>query len=115
MIWAAILFLATAMGLGGYMAVRGVRLKRPAPRLALVHAAIALAALAFLAYRVAAGPKILVYNSALFFLCLAVIGGIFVGALRERERPPVLPLVLLHAGAAATALVLSLVGLTHGY
>lgn len=115
MVWAAIFFLAAAMSFGGYLAVRGVKLKRPAPLLALVHAAIALTALGFLVYRVASGPKVLVYNSALFFLCLAAIGGIFVGALRERERPPVLPLVLLHAAAAATALVLLVVGLAHGY
>jgi hypothetical protein len=115
MVWAALFFLAAAMAFGGYMMVRGVRLNRPAPRLALVHATIALAALGFLVGRIAAGPKSLVYNSALFFLCLAAIGGILVGALREQEQPPVLPLVLLHAGAAVTALVLLSVGLAHGY
>lgn len=111
MVWAAIFFLATAMGFGGYATVRGVKLHRSAPRLALLHATIALTALGFLVGRVATGPKSLLYNSALFFLCLAAIGGILVGALREQKQPPVLPLVLLHAGAAATALVLMLLGL----
>lgn len=110
MIPTAILLLVVAICLGGYMLARVVRVKRSAPRLALLHALLALSAIGALVARIHAGPKNLILNSALFILALALIGGLLLAFLRDPKQPPMLPFIVLHAACAVVGLGLVIAG-----
>lgn len=86
----------------------------PSLRAGLGHGALALTGVALLAGAVFGADQALTVNAALMLLVLALIGGVFVLLFRlEGERPPGF-MVLLHALAAAVALVLLGVALAGG-
>ncbi|SEO89665.1 hypothetical protein [Aquisalimonas asiatica] len=103
-----------AMALGITTLWRGVRLGRPSVALGYAHACTALTALVVLGLRVFTGPENLLLNSAFFVFLLAVIGGLFTLAVRGRNEPVMLPLILLHATAAVVAVLLLAAGVAAG-
>lgn len=103
-----------AIALGATTLWRGVRQRRPLVALGYVHATTALSALVVLGIRVFTGPENLLLNSAFFVFLLAAIGGLFTLAVRRRDEPVMLPLILLHATAAVVAVLLLAAGVAAG-
>lgn len=110
----SLVLLLTAMALGAATLVRGQRRGRPPVAWGYVHATVALTAVAVLTGRVVTGPENLLLNSALVVLGLAATGGLFTLAVRRRDEPPVLALILLHATTGIIGAVLLLVGVLQG-
>ncbi|MFV8834364.1 hypothetical protein [Aquisalimonas sp.] len=108
-----ILFI-TAITMGATTLWRGLRQGRPAVILGYAHATTALTALTVLGVRVFTGPENLLLNSAFFVFLLAAIGGLFTLAVRGRNEPVMLPLILLHATAAVVAVLLLIAGVAAG-
>lgn len=108
-----ILFL-TAMALGLTNLLLGRRRGRPMVWLGYVHALTALGALTLLGARIATGEENLLLNSAFFVFLLALLGGLFTLAVRRRDEPIILPLILLHALAALVAVLLLAAGVSAG-
>lgn len=111
---ASLLLFLLAMSLGATTLWLGHKRGRPIVLLGYLHALTALSALTVLGVRVFTGPQNLLLNSAFFVFLLAVLGGLFTLAVRRRDEPIVLPLILLHAIAAVVAVLLLLGGVNAG-
>lgn len=112
MIFYASLLLATAAVLGLTMVFIGVLFHRSSFKLAMSHAAFALAGLAFLGTQIVQGPINKYNNGAALLLALALIGGGMLFALREKNKPPAMMLVLIHALMALAGLTVLILGYT---
>jgi len=99
-----ILLLTTASLIGVFLLIRGLRRHKSSLKLGLVHASLAIAGIVLLFTQIAQGPSSKQNNIAAFLLVLAVIGGGMVLALREKNKPPAMPVVIIHAIAALVAL-----------
>lgn len=108
-----VLFLA-GMVLGALTLSRSHRRRRPVVALGYSHALVALAGLVVLGMRVATGPENLLLNSAFLVFLLAALGGAFTLAVRRRDEPVILPLILLHAGTGVVAFLLLATGVLAG-
>ncbi len=110
MILSALVLFALAATIGLYLIILGVRYHRNSRPLALSHAGIALLALGFLATEIINGPTNKFNNGAALLLLLTLTGGIMLFALRERDRPPPMPLVAIHVLFAIAGLAVLFIG-----
>lgn len=114
MILAAILLFCLAVALGLYLVVLGVRYRRGSRALAAVHGGVALLGLTLLGIRVFGGPVNFLYNSAALLFVLALAGGLVLLAVRlgdrDRQSPPSMIGVSLHAAMGLLALLLLVLG-----
>lgn len=107
----ASILLAIAATLGIVMVILGVRYHRSSFKLAMSHAVIAIGGLGFLATQIINGPINKYNNVAALLLLLALIGGGMLFALREKDRPPAMIMVFIHASMALAGLVVLFLGL----
>lgn len=110
----SLVLLLAGMILGALTLWRSHRRQRPVVSLGYPHALIAVAALLVLGVRVATGPENLLLNSAFLVFLLAALGGVFTLAVRRRDEPVILPLILLHASAGVVAFLLLAAGILAG-
>ena len=99
-----ILLLTSAALIGIYLVIRGLRYRKSSLKLGLLHASLAIAGIALLFTQIVQGPSDKQNNIAAFMLVLAVIGGGMVLALREKNKPPAMAVVTIHAIAALIGL-----------
>ncbi len=104
MILPTILLLTAAALIGLFLVIWGLRYRKSSLKLGLIHASLAIAGIALLFTQIVQGPSSKQNNLAAFLLVLAVIGGGMVLALREKNKPPAMPVVTIHAIAALVAL-----------
>ncbi len=110
----SLLLFLLAIALGLTTLIIGQRRRRPPVALGYLHGATALSALGLLIVRVATGPENLLLNSAVVVFLLAALGGLFTLAVRQRDEPPILALILLHATAGIVATSLLAAGVHAG-
>lgn len=114
MILAAIVLFCLAVALGLYLVVLGVRYRRGSRGLAAVHAGVALLGMSLLGMQVFSGPVHFLYNSAALLFVLALSGGLVLLAVRsgdhDRQSPPSMIGVSLHAAMGLVALLLLVLG-----
>jgi len=106
----AIILLSLAATFGLSMVFIGARFQRSSLKLAMGHATFALAGLAFLGTQIYQGPINKYNNGAALLLALALIGGGMLFALREKDKPPAMMLVLMHAIMAIAGLSVLILG-----
>lgn len=116
MILAAIVLFCLAVALGLYLVVLGVRHRRGSRALAAVHAGVALLGLIMLGKHIFSSPVHFLYNSAALLFVLALSGGLVLLAVRlgdhDRQSPPSMIGVSLHAAMGLLALLLLVLGYT---
>jgi hypothetical protein len=114
MILAAIVLFCLAVALGLYLVVLGVRYRRGSRALAAVHAGVALLGLSLLGMQIYRGPTHVLYNDAALLFVLALAGGLVLLAVRsgdqEKQSPPSMIGVSLHASLGLLALLLLVLG-----
>jgi peptidoglycan/LPS O-acetylase OafA/YrhL len=110
MILSAILLFTLAAAIGLYLIILGVRYHRNSRPLALSHAGIAILALGLLITEIINGPSNKFNNGAVLLLLLTLTGGAMLFALRERNRPPPMPLVAIHVLFAGVGLMVLVIG-----
>ncbi|MGB5396897.1 MAG: hypothetical protein WBN96_07090 [Gammaproteobacteria bacterium] len=93
----AVLLLVSAIAVGIYLVVLGVRMRRRSPGLGLAHAGLALSGVVVLLTEIFTGASDKLNNVAALFLFFAVVGGGMVFALHEENRPPSMMAVMAHA------------------
>jgi len=103
---AAALLLSVAVSLGFYLVSVGIRQRKRLPALGLIHAALAISGFIALSLQIAADTSDKLNNAAVFFLTLAIIGGLMVFALHEKGRAPSMPVVVLHGIMGSVGLIL---------
>ncbi len=106
----ASLLLAIAAALGLTMVIIGARFHRSSLKLAISHGIFAIAGLGLLGTQIFRGPIDKYNNGAALLLTLALIGGGMLFALREKDKPPAMMLVLMHAIAAMAGLLILVLG-----
>lgn len=104
MILLIILLLTTAALIGLFLVIWGLRYRKSSLKLGLFHASLAIAGIALLFTQIVQGPTDKQNNIAAFMLVLALIGGGMVLALREKNKPPAMSVVTIHAIAALVGL-----------
>jgi hypothetical protein len=118
MILAAIVLFCLAALLGLWLVVLGVRYRRGSRVLAAAHAGVALLGLILLGKHIFSSPVHMLYNDAALLFVLALFGGLVLLGLRlgdhEHRSPPPMIGVSFHAAMALAALLLLVVGYTHG-
>ena len=97
LIFAAVLLLISAVAVGLYLVMLGLRQRKRSPGLALTHVGLALSAIAVLFTEIFTGPADKINNLAALFLFFALVGGGLVFALHEKNRPPSMAAVTVHA------------------
>ena len=104
----AVLLIISAMAVGIYLVVLGVRRRIRSPGAGLVHAGLALTGVVVLLTQLFTGPADKLNNVAALFLLFAVMGGGMVFALHEEHMPPSMAAVVAHAimGVAGLALLI---------
>jgi len=106
-----ILFLFTfAVVIGLFMVVLGLRYRRSSLPLALSHAALALIALGLLFNQIFTQAINKFNNAAALLMVLALIGGLMLFALREKNKPPAMILVTIHAAMGLGGLLVLFLG-----
>ena len=110
MILSSILLFSLAASLGLYLVVLGARYHRSSLKIGLSHASIGLLALALLFLQIMNGAINKYNNVAALLMILAVIGGIMLFALREKNKPPPMVLVGIHAVMALVGLLVLFLG-----
>jgi hypothetical protein len=112
MILAAIVLFCLALGL--FLVVLGVRHRRGSRGLAAGHAGVALLGLSLLGIQIFRGSVHVLYNSAALLFVLALSGGLVLLAVRlgdqEKQTPPSMLGVSLHASMGLLALLLLVLG-----
>jgi len=88
----------------------GLRYHRISKKLAISHALIAIMGLCFLGAQIFHGPINKYNNGAALLLVLALIGGGMLLALRDGDRSPPMPVVVIHAIMALAGLTVLLLG-----
>jgi hypothetical protein len=110
MILSSILLFSLAASLGLYLVVLGARYHRSSLKIGLSHASISLLALVLLFLQIMNGAINKYNNVAALLMILAVIGGIMLFALREKNKPPPMVLVGIHAVMALVGLLVLFLG-----
>ncbi|WP_018716406.1 hypothetical protein [Arhodomonas aquaeolei] len=96
---------------GAVMLSRHLRRRRVAPLAGLVHGVVAVSAVVGLVAALWGGGQALAANTGAFALCLAAVGGGFVGVFRLEGAAPPLFMVWLHAVMALIGIGLAGYGL----
>lgn len=110
MILSSILLFSVAASLGLYLVVLGTRYHRSSLKIGLSHASIGLLALVLLFLQIM-NEAINKYNNvAALLMILAVIGGVMLFALREKNKPPPMMLVGIHSVMALIGLLILFLG-----
>ena len=110
MILSSILLFSLAASLGLGLVVLGVRYKRSSLKVGLIHAGSAITALGLLLMHVFNSDTNKYNNVAVLLMIAALIGGLMLFALREKNKPPAMMLVALHAIMALAGLLLLYLG-----
>jgi FtsH-binding integral membrane protein len=100
-----ILLLTAAALVGVFLVIRGLRHHKSSLKTGLIHASLAIAGIVLLLSQIVQGPIDKLNNLAALLLVLALIGGGMVFALREKNKPPAMAVVTIHA-------IMALVGLS---
>ena len=100
-----VVLLVSAITVGLYLVVLGLRQRKRSPGLAVTHAGLALSGIIVLFTAIFTGPTDKMNNVAALFLFFAIVGGGMVFALHEENRPPSMVAVMAHA-------IMGLVGIT---
>jgi len=103
---AAALLLIVAVFLGFYLVFVGIHKRKRLPALGLTHSGLAIFGFIALCLQIAADSSIKLNNASVFFLILAIIGGLIVFALHEKGCAPSMPVVVLHAIMGSIGLIL---------
>jgi len=106
----SIFLFSVAASLGLYLVVLGARYHRSSLKVGLSHASIGLLALVLLFLQIINGAINKYNNVAALLMILAVIGGIMLFALREKNKPPPMMLVGIHAIMALVGLLILYLG-----
>jgi peptidoglycan/LPS O-acetylase OafA/YrhL len=93
----SISLLVTAAAIGFYLVFLGLRKHKRFPGLGLTHASFALAGIIVLFAMVYTGPTDKLNNFAALFLFFAIVGGGMVFALHQKNKPPSMLAVTIHA------------------
>ena len=109
----SILLFSVAASLGLYLAVLGARYHRSSLKIGLSHASIGLLALALLFMQILNGTINKYNNVAALLMIFALIGGLMLFALREKNKPPPMVLVGIHAVMALVGLLVLFIGFGH--
>lgn len=96
---------------GASMLVRHLHRRYVAPAAGLVHGAVAVSAVVGLVVALWGGGQALAANAGAFALCLAAVGGGFVGVFRLEGAAPPMVMVWLHAVMALIGIALAGYGL----
>lgn len=116
MILASIVLFCSAVVLGLWLVVLGLRYHRGSLLLAVGHVSFALLGLGLLMRQIFTGPVYKLYNVSALLFFLAVFGGLVLLGLRISKReyrtPPPMFVVVLHAVMGLFALLLLVVGYT---
>lgn len=110
MILYSIILFTLAVLLGFGLVVLGVRYKRSSLKVGLIHAGSALTALVLLLAHVFNSDTNKYNNVAVLLMIAALIGGLMVFGLREKNKPPAMMIVTLHAIMALAGLSLLYLG-----
>jgi len=110
---AATLLLIVAISLGAYLVFVGIRQRKRLPVIGLAHAGIAITGFIALCLQIATGVSDKLNNVAAFLLVLAIIGGIMVFALHEKNSPPSMPVVTLHAIMGLVGIILLVINVSN--
>jgi len=94
---ATALLLISAVAIGFYLVLLGLRMRKRSPGLAVTHAGLALSGIIVLFTEIFTGPTDKINNVAALFLFFAIVGGGLVFALHEENRPPSMAAVTAHA------------------
>ena len=105
-LFAATLLLIVAICLGFYLVFVGIRQRKRLPAIGLTHAGLAITGFIALGLQIATGVSDKLNNLAAFLLVIAIIGGVMVFALHEKNSPPSMPIVTLHAIMGLVAVIL---------
>ena len=92
------------------MVYTGLRHHRSMPWLGIVHGLVAVAGFSLLMLAIFNGTSSKLINFAALMFFLALTGGGLLFALRERDAPPSMPLVTIHAVLALAGFGLLLAG-----
>ncbi len=92
------------------MVYTGLRHHRSMPWLGIAHGLMAVAGFSLLMLAIFNGTSSKLINFAALMFFLALTGGGLLFALRERDAPPSMPLVTIHAVLALTGFGLLLAG-----
>jgi|GEM_PF-2448919 len=111
---ATVLVLVSAVTVGFYLVLLGLRQRKRAPGLGLVHAALALSGIALLFTQIFTGPADKLNNVAALMLFFALVGGGMVFALHDKNRPPSMGAVIAHAVAGLVGISLLVINLFIG-
>ena len=105
---ASAFLLISAVAVGFYLVLLGLRQRKRSPVLGLTHAGLALSAILVLFTEIFTGPTDKINNLAALFLLFAIVGGGMVFALPEDNRPPSMVAVTAHAimGLAGISLLI---------
>ena len=107
---ATLLLVVSAVTVGFYLIFLGLRHRRRAPGLGLTHAGLALSGITLLFIQIFTGPENKLNNLAALLLFFALVGGGMVFALHDRNRPPSMPAVIVHAIAGLIGVSLLIIG-----
>ena len=99
-----ILLLTTAVLIGIFLVIRGLRHHKSSLKLGLIHASLAITGIALLLTQIVQGPIDKQNNIAALLLVLALVGGGMVFVLREANKPPAMAVVTIHAIMALAGL-----------
>ena len=91
------LLLISAVAVGFYLLFLGLRQRKRSPGLGFTHAGLALSGIIVLFTEIFTGPTDKLNNAAALFLFFAIVGGGMVFALHEKNRPPSMVAVTVHA------------------
>ncbi|MFB4205285.1 hypothetical protein ACEZHJ_15925 [Arhodomonas sp. KWT2] len=96
---------------GAVILVRHLHRRHVAPAAGVAHGVVAVSAVAALVVTLWGGGQALAANTGAFALCLAAVGGGFVGVFRLEGAAPPMFMVWLHAAMALIGIVLTGYGL----
>ena len=105
-----ILLFSLAAAIGLYLVVLGVRFKRSSPITGLIHALIGVLATVLLFTQIVSDTTNKYNNGAALLMILTLTGGIMLFALREKNKPPAMAVVTIHAIMALTGLLVLILG-----
>jgi drug/metabolite transporter superfamily protein YnfA len=108
---ATALLLISAVAVGIYLVLLGLRQRKRSPGLGIAHACLALSGIIVLFTEIFTGPTDKLNNVAALFLFFAIVGGGMVFALHEENKPPSMFAVTAHAAMGLVGTLLLIINL----